>query len=140
MMRPVTSVWFCFLILVSGCGSGHSTFRTTWQEFLQVQKELNDSLASIKDTASAEQARTKLKQLADRLRATGEKIKGFSGEPSAADKQWFEKECLPTLQSTGMKTVEILTAIKDPELKKQAAQIVMEFTQTAQPKTGAPAK
>jgi hypothetical protein len=58
--------------LASGCGKARSTDPTGTQEVVKYYTELNGVLAKIKDKQSAEDARPKLRELAERLKNAGE--------------------------------------------------------------------
>lgn|SRR5262245_16706316 len=64
-MRSVIVLCFCALLFLNGCSDSHESLTV---EAIQILKETADVLSGIKDSASAEAAKPRLKELGGRWR------------------------------------------------------------------------
>lgn len=88
MKRVALAAAVALVVLVSGC---KDKYEAAMDELIGYLKEANSVLAGVKDEASVEAAKPKLKKLGEQMTSLGERIKGME-KPSKEREAQLQKK------------------------------------------------
>jgi hypothetical protein len=109
-MKRLTAIMVCLVLgTLSGCGDTHDSLI---KEAISTINEMADTCATVKDKASADAARSKIKKLGDKLKdinARGEKLGKITEDQKKKLDEKYKKDLEAALKRVGTEAQRITT-------------------------------